>query len=381
MAEINDILVELENDLDETQSLKLRLIEEEKRHKNTKKELEEIRRSSIVFSDSSSSGFLADYDDSNQSEENEIANYSSRDEVDNGASRDEDNSELVDQTSQGKFSLFASNEDFEWEDEYGWRKFGSADHLDTLSRKRTQKLGLREKLWKSASLGSLNEGRRRTSLKQRNESSGSLNRRRKEDQQLESLEDKVAILEKQLQDEKRRREISENEVAKLQLEKEDLYVELEDTREQLMGSELNLYYEEDDYDKELCFEQGGDDNDAAGFCGTFDQMVTAETKTRFSPTDSEITAERCGSPGLNKLKSQTEHLRRTRLTGSWRSVNARFYELDEYDDEIKVELDPSNILDTLRRLKTYTSSLYNDILNERDELRYLKKRTSKLESR
>ena len=64
------MLSELENDLDETQSLKLRLIEEEKRHRYTKKELEEIRRSSIVFSDSSSSGLFPDYD-SNPSDESE----------------------------------------------------------------------------------------------------------------------------------------------------------------------------------------------------------------------------------------------------------------------------------------------------------------------
>ena len=112
-----------------------------------------------------------------------------------------------------------------------------------------------------------------------------------------------------------------------------------------------------------------------------DQAGTAERKNRCSPSDSDITAARCGSPGLNKLQSQTEKLRRSRLTSSWRSVNAQFYELDEYDNEIKVELDPSNILDTLRRLKTYTNSLYHDeILKERDELRHLKRRASRLES-
>ncbi|KAJ7327398.1 hypothetical protein OS493_027088 [Desmophyllum pertusum] len=110
------------------------------------------------------------------------------------------------------------------------------------------------------------------------------------------------------------------------------------------------------------------------------ETATVERKIRFSPTDTDETAARCGSPGLNKLQSQTECMRTTRLTGSWRKVNAQFYELDEYDNEIKVELDPSNIMDALRRLKTYTNCLYSDILYERDELQYLKKRASKLES-
>ena len=38
-----------------------------------------------------------------------------------------------------------------------WRRFGSADHLDTLSRKRSKKLGSLDKLWKNSSLGRLNE--------------------------------------------------------------------------------------------------------------------------------------------------------------------------------------------------------------------------------
>ena len=376
--------------------MKLRLIEEEKRHKNTKKELEEIRRNSIIFSDSSSSGLFVDYD-SNPSVEGELTDCSPREEelgADNGASGDEDSSARIEQVPREfqstKQLLIARNEDLEWEHEDGWRRFGSADHLDTLSRKRTKKLGSLDKLWKSASLGRLNETARfrsfakygsQESLKQGNESSSSLKRRSKDGKHLESLEDKVAILEKKLQDEKRKREISENEVARLQLEKEDLCLELEDTRDELRESQMNLYYAEDDYEEELCFEQRDDENDSAGLCGITDQAGTAERKTRYSPTDSDITAARCSSPGLNKLQSQTEHLRRSRLTGSWRSVNAQFYELDEYDNEIKVELDPSNILDTLRRLKTYTNSLYNDILNESDELRHLKRRASRLETR
>ena len=375
--------------------MKLRLIEEEKRHRNTKNELEEIRRNSIIFSDSSSSGLFADYD-SNPSDEGELADCSPPEEeveADNGASGDEDSSPRIEQVPRGFQSidrlLIARNEDLEWEHENGWRRFGSADHLDTLSRKRNKKLGSLEKLWKSASLGRLNEpaGLRSFAkydseerLKQGNESPSSPKRRNKEEKQLESLEDKVALLEKRLQNEKRKREISENEVARLQLEKEDLSVELEDTRDQLRESQMNLYYVEDDYEEELYFQQRDDDFDSAGLCGMTDQAGTAESKTRYSPTDSDTTAARCGSPGLNKLQSQTENLRRSRLTSSWRSVNAQFYELDEYDNEIKVELDPSNILDTLRRLKTYTNSLYNEVLNERDELRYLKRRASRLES-
>ena len=393
-AEISAILSELENDLDETQSLKLRLIEEEKRHRTTKKELDEMKRNSVVFSDSSSSGLYPDYDSNpSDGEESEYTIFSPRVVLDNVASGDEDNSPLSDDQTQGELQnagpLLAKTEDFEWEDEDGWRKFGSVDSLDTLSGKKV-KNGLFNSLWKSSSLGRLNERgqdsgmAKRSSekrLKQKINSPGSLNRGKKDKKQLESLEDKVAILEKQLQDEKRRRENSEHEVAQLQLEKEGLYLKLEDTRDQLRESQLNLFYEGDDYEEELCFEQGGNDNESTGFCGAPNQLaVPLERKHQFPSTDSEITAARCGSPGLNKLQSQTEHLRRTRLTASWRSLNAHFYELDEYDDEITVELDPSNILDTLRRLKTHTNALYNDVLNERDELRYLKKRASRLES-
>ena len=387
-AEITIILSELENDLDETQSLKLRLIEEEKRHRNTKKELEDIRRSSIVFSDSSSSGLFADYD-SNPSDDDEFAGSEppkEEEEVDDAASGGEDNKAMSGLVSCGFPNTelpLALNEDLEWEHEDDWRRFGSVDRLHTLSRKRSKKLGCLEKLQKSASLGRLNEtGWHRSGnenvLKQRNESLSSLKIRHEDRKQLDSLEDKMALLEKQLQDEKRRREISENEVAKLQLEKEDLHAELEDTRDQLRESQLNLYYDEDDYEEELRFEKGAGDSDSTD--GMTDQATAAKRKNRYSPTDNDVTAARCGSPGLNKFQSQTEHLRRSRLTGSWRSVNAQFYELDEYDNEIKVELDPSNILDTLRRLKTYTNSLYNEILNERDELRHLKRRASKLES-
>ncbi|XP_078370109.1 uncharacterized protein LOC144653865 [Oculina patagonica] len=396
--EISSILAELENDLDETQSLKLSLIEEQKRHKNTKMELEDIRRSSMIFSDSSSSGLFADYD-SAPSDENEIIDYSPREEIENGSSRDEGNSSLLDQMQGGiqtSEPLLKRNDDLEWEHEDGWRKFGSVDNIDALSSRKTKR-GSLEKLWKSASLGRLNvnvrdkhgnQGHRfgsdakwssEESLKQ-NKSNGSLNRRRRDGQQFVSLEDKVALLEQKLQDEQRKRQISENEVARLQVEKENLFEELEDTRDQMRLSHLNLYCEDDDYEEELYFDQEDDGDDFTEPPNVNDNTATVEGKTRFSPTDIDQTAACCSSPVLNKLLSQTERMRTTRLTGSWRKVNAQFYELDEYDNEIKVELDPSNIADTLRRLKTYTNCLYNDILCERDELQYLKKRASRLEN-
>lgn len=384
-------MAELENDLDETQSLKLRLIEEQKRHKNTKHELEDIRRSSMVFSDSSSSGLFADYD-SAPSDDNEIIDYSPQEEIDNDSSRDEGHSSL--NQMQGRFQssepLLARNDDLEWEHEDGWRKFGSVDNIDALSRSKSRR-GSLEKLWKSASLGRLNVNAREKhgnrghrsgsgakwsseeSLKQ-NKSSGSLNKRRREEQ----LEDKVALLERQLQDEQQKRQIFENEVTKLQVEKENLYDELEDTRDQLRLSHLNLYCEDDDYEEELCFDEA---DDADKFAEMNDPTAAdIGDKTRFSPTDMDQTAACCSSPVLNKLLSQTECMSSTRLTGSWRKVNAQFYELDEYDNEINVELDPSNIMDTLRRLKLHTNCLYNDILYEREELQHLKKRASKLET-
>ena len=402
-VEISSILSELENDLDETQSLKLSLIEEQKRHKNTKKELEDIKRSSIVFSDSSSSGLFADYD-SAPSDDNEFVDYSPREEFEDTTNRNDDCSALPFDQDQNDYQdseplLAARNDDLEWEHEDGWRKFGSVDNLDSLSRKKSKRRSL-ENLRKTASLGRLNSndrerrmvGLRRCefgkwssddSLKRGNELSSSLNRRKREEQQFELLENKVALLEKQLQDEQQKRQMSENEVAKLQEEKENLYEVLEDTQDQLRLSHLNLYCDDDDYEEELYFEQGENVNDFSEARDVNDETTTLESmerKIRFTPTGIEETAARCSSPGVNKLQSQTEHMRTTRLTGSWRKVNAQFYELDEYDNEIKVELDPSNIIDTLRRLKTYTNCLYNDILYERDELQCLKTRASKLES-
>ena len=395
-VEISIILAELENDLDETQSLKLSLIEEQKRHKNTKKELEEIRRSSLIFSDSSSSGLFADYD-SAPSDENEFADYSPREEIENGSSQDEGNSSLLDQVQVAfpNFEpLLARNDDLEWEHEDGWRKFGSVDNLNTLSRRKS-KGGSLLNLRKTASLGRLNDdvrkkhknevrrcsgsGRKWNSeekLEQNNESSGALNRPKIDEQQFESvsLENKVALLEKQLQEEQQKRLISENEVAKLQMEKENLNEELEDTRDQLRLSHLNLYCEDDDYEEELFFDQA----DEAGDFIEPHNKTALEGKMRFSPTESDEAATCCSSP---QLLSQTERMRTTRLTGSWRKVNSQFYELDEYDNEIKVELDPSNIMDALRRLKTYTNCLYNDILYERDELEHLKKRAARLETK
>ena len=397
ILEISSILAELENDLDETQSLKLSLIEEQKRHKNTKRELEDIRRSSLIFSDSSSSGLFADYD-SAPSDENEFVDYSPREEMENGSSQDEGHSSLLDQM-QDAFQNFepplARNDDLEWEHEDGWRKFGSVDNLNTLSRRKSKK-GPLLNLRKTASLGRLNddvrkkhvsEVRRRSGsggkwnseekLKQNNEYSGALNRPKRDEQQFKSisLENKVALLEKQLQEEQQKRLISENEVAKLQMEKENLNEELEDTRDQLRLSHLNLYCEDDDYEEELYFVQADVASDSTE---PHNKTAVLEGKMRFSPADSDEAAACCSSP---ELLSQTERMRTTRLTESWRKVNSQFYELDEYDNEIKVELDPSNIMDALRRLKTYTNCLYNDILFERDELQHLKKRASRLESK
>lgn len=53
--------------------------------------------------------------------------------------------------------------------------------------------------------------------------------------------------------------------------------------------------------------------------------------------------------------------------------------MDEYDDEIKVEMDLSNIMDILCRFKMYNNCLYNDILYERDEFKSLRKRVLRLE--
>ena len=383
-------MAELENDLDETQSLKLSLIEEQKRHKNTKRELEDIRRSSLIFSDSSSSGLFADYD-SAPSDENEFVDYSPREEIENGSSQDEGRSSLLDQMQdsfQNSEPLLARNDDLEWEHEDGWRKFGSVDNLDTLSRRKSKR-GSLLKLRKTSSLGRLNdtarkkhesEIRRRSGsgekwnseekLIQNNESPSALRTRDEQQVKSISLENKVTLLQKQLQEEHQKRLMSENEVAKLQMEKENLNEELEDTRDQLRLS----HYEDDDYDDELYFDEA---DDAGELTEPHNITATLEGKMKFSPTDGDEAGACCSSPDL---LSQTERMRTTRLTESWRKVNSQFYELDEYDNEIKVELDPSNIMDALRRLKTYTNCLYNDILYERDELQHLKKRASRLET-
>ena len=383
------MLSELENDLDETQSLKLRLIEEEKRHRYTKKELEEIRRSSIVFSDSSSSGLFPDYD-SNPSDESEAEVQ--RDEMREG----EDCSLFQKEQTHGSHESFTlmltDNEDFEWEHEDGWLKFGSADGLDTLCRRKIQNGLFDEPLRKSSSLGRLNGKQQRSRLaqrsnqkclQQRKNSHDSPDKGKRDEKERKSLEEKLAVLQKQLQDEKRRRDISEHEVAKLQLEKEDLCIELEDTREQLRESQLNLFFEDDDEEPELCFDQSADENESLGSYGaeTKDGAVLIDRRRQCSPSDNAMTSTHRSSPCLDKLQVQTEHLSRGRLTASWKSLNAHYYELDEYDDEINVELDASNVLDTLRRLKIHTNALYNDVLNERDELRYLKGIASRMQSR
>lgn len=383
------MLSELENDLDETQSLKLRLIEEEKRHRYTKKELEEIRRSSIVFSDSSSSGLFPDYD-SNPSDESEAEVQ--RDEMREG----EDCSLFQKEQTHGSHESFTlmltDNEDFEWEHEDGWLKFGSADGLDTLCRRKIQNGLFDEPLRKSSSLGRLNGKQQRSRLarrsnkkclQQRKNSHDSPDKGKRDEKERKSLEEKVAVLQKQLQDEKRRRDISEREVAKLQIEKEDLCIELEDTREQLRESQLNLFFEDDDEEPELCFDQSADENESLGSYGaeTKDGAVLIDRRRQCSPSDNAMTSTHRSSPCLDKLQVQTEHLSRGRLTASWKSLNAHYYELDEYDDEINVELDAGNVLDTLRRLKIHTNALYNDALNERDELRYLKGIASRMQSR
>lgn len=394
--------MELENDLDETQSLKLSLIEEQKRHKNTKRELEEIRRSSIVFSDSSSSGLFADYD-SAPSDGEEFCDYSPREEIENTLSLNEDHSASIFDQDQTKFldtepQSAAINDDLEWEHEDGWRKFGSLDNLDSLTRKNSEG-GSTIKLRKSSSMGKLNsdgrgryvDERRRSgharwcsdeSLEGSRKLSNSLHRRPSDDGKMDLLESKVALLEKRLRDEQRKRQISENEVAKLQVEKENLFEELEDTRDQLHVrlSQLNLFCADDDcYEGELHFEQSENVDDFSEARKVNYETSSMERPIQ-APTGIAETASRSSSPGVDKLRTQSEQMRRTRLTGSWRTVNAQFYELDEYDDEIKVEMDPSNIMDTLRRLKTHNNCLYNDILYERDELKNLRKRASRLES-
>ena len=359
---------ELENDLDETQTLKLRLIEEQKRHPSIARELEKVKRNSLVYSDSGSSGLFADYD-SVPSDDSEFIRYSPPG-LEQKLEREYDKSTALAQSS------LARNEEFEWEHEDGWRGFGSADHIDTLSNDTNKNRSL-DNLRKSSSLGRLNHilverpaNNQRERLRKWNVEAFSTNRKESSEQNSESLEEKVALLERKLQDEKHRRKISENEVATLQSQKEELFEELEDTREQLRMSHLNLYYE-DDFEEELFFEDEE----------TCEQTGATEKKIRFSPVDSrEAAGQQSSSPESNQLRCQTERMRKSRMTGSWRKVNAQFYELDEYENEIKVEMDPRNILDNLRRLKAYTSSLYNDVLSERDELKVLKKRAEKLES-
>lgn len=288
--------------------------------------------------------------------------------------------------------MLTDNEDFEWEHDDGWRNFGSADGLDTLCRRKIQNGLFDEPLRKSSSLGRLNGKQQRSRLakrsnkkclQQRKNSHDSPDKGKRDEKERKSLEEKVTVLQKQLQDEKRRRDISEREVAKLQIEKEDLCIELEDTREQLRESQLNLFFEDDNEEPELCFDQSADENESLGFYGaeTKDDSVLIDRRRQCSPSDNATTSTYRSSPCLDKLQVQTEHLSRGRLTASWKSLNAHYYELDEYDDEINVELDASNVLDTLRRLKIHTNALYNDVLNERDELRYLKGIASRMQSR
>lgn len=96
---------------------------------------------------------------------------------------------------------------------------------------------------------------------------------------------------------------------------------------------------------------------------------------RFLLVDSDEVVVCCS---LFDFLLQIEFMRMIWLIESWRKVNLQFYEFDEYDNEIKVELDFSNIMDVLCRFKMYINCLYNDILYERDEFKYLKKRVLRL---
>ena len=131
--------------------------------KTPKKNSRKSEEAPFIFSDSSSSGLFADYD-SVPSDENESVDYSPREDVENRSSQDEGHSSLFDQM-QDAFQdfeppLLVRNDDLEWEHEDGWRKFGSVDNLNTLSRKKSKRGSLLS-LRKTASLGRLNDNVRK----------------------------------------------------------------------------------------------------------------------------------------------------------------------------------------------------------------------------
>ena len=430
---------EMECELDESQTLKLKLVEERKKHENTKQELLEVKssRNSMVFSDSG-----CDADDAVENEEREVVDYLVRELENERKKRQEAELAKISKEKQ-LLNLMRKREHVGWD---RWKyspQVRSVDYLNCLSGHRDENVLRRRN--KSASLNSLNnQGSDGGAAPQglglqkwysvdemdeqvQDDTYSEASSQEDERERMKQLTEKVANLERELVREKTIREVSEKTVAKLHFEKEELYEELDETRYQLHMSQLDLTFDEEGYEEELLFEKKEEEeeeeveeyeeNCAAGIQSPHGQEKCVKPGNQWtnnrgqSPNsfaefprnrelpsirqlDSPIGQVSSSSSGTqspnrehyslsdlrlsNQLRNQTSGIKP--MTGSWVNMNVQHYELDDYDFELDVEQEktPLSFMETLRRLRMHTSSLYNEAVSEGKELRLLRDRVSRV---
>ncbi|XP_032223097.1 uncharacterized protein LOC116604610 isoform X2 [Nematostella vectensis] len=373
--DVNALLQELREDLDEVQVLKLQLLQERKKHDNTKRELEEVKssRNSVVFSEYDSSSGCSGF----ESSDTDAVAYLLRELEEERKRRQE--AELARQCHRNEIEqltfktrlLEQSNTDL-------LRAVRSLEDLSTLQDDQEYRLP-----WKTSSLADIcHSDDERCSggmTRWRSEGDSGLVTGNQFDAVISPISDKscgfmdlvqrVSSLEQELQDERTRREDTEFEMMKLGFENEELNLELELTREQLIGNHGELL-ERKTYDQDI------DMRDTEVCDGSFG--VTARMPHVHSARDNDLSS----ATTCHELRPRMHPELRHSITKSWLNINEEHYEMDEYEREIdRAENVPLDFRDTLRSLKSKTWTLLNEIMDEGKELRHLRVKAGKMRPR
>ena len=208
---------------------------------------------------------------------------------------------------------------------------------------------------------------------------------------MDALAGKVADLERKLKREKALRERSEKEIVILCQEKEELCEELDETRHQLHMSlqDLSRLNEEEsssadsldaEFDTSLTYHEGNAlMREASRQRPTIRVRpsscaeVSAESPMEFRPFSASKEYYSLSDLSYSgQLGRQSAGMKM--VSSSWWNLNVEHYELDDYNSEIDVEQEktPLGFLETLRKLRLRTKSLYENAVNEGKDLELLR---------
>lgn len=368
------LLASLKQHLNELQVLKLELIKERKKNEETRKQLEDVKsnRTSAVFSDYDSS-CCSGYDSSDvTSLLKELEEEKKRREA-----AEKRTDELV-ESHQHILRHFKSLEDVRFskspQKNLPWKTASLADLCWPDQNSPPFDVSKNVTKWPSIDSGAqMREySSHGNSFIGDDETTGVL-----------ALAERVSSLESQLEQEINKREDAEYEVTKLEIENRSLHDELFETRDQLFETHDELVetrdqllaasqhdlleeddqgesWEEKDYLKEATIRADSLFlHDEFGFgrrasCPSLNQAELANP-------NGEVQLRHSVKRGMGRPVSYHGN---TNIPHLWQNRNTEHYEMDQYDSEIKHNIDPrdKDFRYVLRRLKLDTWKLYNDVL-------------------